>query len=95
MRFLHIVHLNEIFQNKLIRILSPPDPPLVALTDSQRPVNERALGSYRSVNGQLTAGCRELNAHMHLTVAYTLIGQLINNGWVIFQKIVICQLTVK
>ena len=31
--FLHLVRLNEIFQNKLIRILDPPDPypPPVAL----------------------------------------------------------------
>ena len=30
--FLHLVHLNEIFQNKLIRFLDPPDPlPPVAL----------------------------------------------------------------
>ena len=25
--FLHLVHLNEIFQNKLTRIFDPPDPP--------------------------------------------------------------------
>ena len=31
--FLHLVHLTEIFQNKLIRVLDPPDPlpPPVAL----------------------------------------------------------------
>ena len=26
MRFLHLVHLNEILQNKLIGFLDPPDP---------------------------------------------------------------------
>ena len=25
--FLHLVHLNEIFQNRLVRVLDPPDPP--------------------------------------------------------------------
>ena len=28
MRFLHLLHLNKIFQNKLIRILDHPNPPI-------------------------------------------------------------------
>ena len=38
MRFLHLVHLNKIFQNKLFRFLDLPDPPIppVALLNTDQ-----------------------------------------------------------
>ena len=41
MRFLPLVHLNEIFQNELIRFLDPPDPlPPVALSGVKKLDND-------------------------------------------------------
>ena len=42
MRFLHLVHLNEIYLNKLTRILDPPDPP------TSPPVALRGQGGFRN-----------------------------------------------